>query len=69
MKECAAFLLAVVLFIGAVVYVINELERRGCVTQWADSPYPYTRYDITAGCRVSKDGIVFIPSTAVREFQ
>lgn len=47
-------------------FIGYRFEKNRCHTTWKDSGY-LAKYSFFAGCRVSRDGIIFIPSSAVRE--
>lgn len=67
MGELFGVVLATLAFLAAVVFGVNKMNEHYCNDAWAESGYT-AKYDWITGCRVSKDGVIFIPSDNVREF-
>lgn len=68
MSEFITGVVLACLIVAALCGGINWAHSSACETKWAESPYPHTKYGFVAGCRVSKDGKTYLPSTSVREF-
>lgn len=68
-KLCIAFICGFVLMLLLThnlifAYIYNSFD---CHKRWSKSQYK-TRYDLYAGCLVSKDGKDFTPERVIREF-
>jgi hypothetical protein len=50
----------------AVIWGLSALQSVSCHNTWKDSGYQ-ADYTFTGGCRVSKDGVVWLPQGAIRE--
>lgn len=72
MKEAIVFfgsiILAACLFFGAIGVVANTINSYSCASKWEESEYKHTKYGFVAGCRVSKDGVTYMPATSIRDF-
>lgn len=68
MKAAIVFILALCLFFGATCAAFNTLNSYSCASKWEDSEYKHTKYGFVAGCRVSKDGVTYMPATSIRDF-
>lgn len=66
MGELCGLLLAGLVCIGVVVFGVNKMNEYYCTEAWGESGYTI-KYGWMTGCRVSKDGVIFIPSENVRE--
>lgn len=72
MREASVFfgglILAFCLIFGALAWGVTALNSYSCASKWEESEYKHTKYGFIAGCRVSKDGVHYMPATSIRDF-